>query len=158
MSDTGDLTSEQILDAYLLKELYQLITKAQFKTLLEKIHHTTVSEELSDEIFAASCRKKNDENTKVMKHIQSLGLSKGGTDFDAPVDVNEEELKKLVSSISMLTKSVKDDITNIQRHKSNIESSIEQFAKPPTDISKLDDEDMQKLNNLLSQVKDKFIS
>ncbi|VEU20816.1 DEKNAAC101674 [Brettanomyces naardenensis] len=163
MSDAEDVTSKDILRGYLQKELYQLITKSQFHTLLNKVTHRTVDKAMADELFALLNEQKDRNiNRLVEDNIESVKLV-GIYDDDKEKSngISDDELSKLVGSLLLLDKSVQEEVRKLEdecnEEMKNISETISNLDRLDFATSNSDDS-IEKLEKLLKSIESQLLS
>lgn len=160
--DEGDeLTSKEILKSYLLKSIYQLITKKQFHALLNKIAHHNVDDEtvtwlltiINDEIFKrhVAVVRSSIDNVEFVEDPES-----NIDDSRETVEMSSDELSKLIASMIELDQSVNHEL-KIYKQKSQTDiKDLKQLSKKIDleEPSDMDNYDLNRLTDALENVRD----
>ncbi len=153
-----ELTSKEILKSYLLKSIYQLITKGQFHALLNKIAHHTVDDEtvtwllniLNDEMLKqhVSVVRNNIGNTTLVEDDNS-----SNSESSDKLEISSDELSKLITSMKALDRSVKE---RLRYYKSISDETIRELTMATVTVRKpsnMDNYEIDRLTETLENVK-----
>lgn len=157
MSDS----SKEILHAYLCKELYQLITKAQFQGLMNKVTHRTVEKQTVSELYRYFTDYLDDTvNTPVSQRINALQLT--GVYEEDRTGFNEQELSKLIDSLASLQRSIDQETEKVNEscdaELAKIDSISAQLEAIETGLDTQNYGELKQLDDQLKSIEEKLVS
>ncbi|QPG75924.1 hypothetical protein FOA43_003310 [Brettanomyces nanus] len=163
MSDTENLNSKDILRNYLEKELFQVITKQQFRSLFNKVARRSVDDSMVNELFALLNQQKNRViNKRIDDNIENLKLvsyydSKHVVETSK---ISDDEFSKLVASMMLLDNSLREDITQVESECKNqlkeINRIVDKLQKCKCDSSD-NDKSLGKLQKTLESIEGELL-
>ncbi|GMG52111.1 unnamed protein product [Ambrosiozyma monospora] len=117
MSTTTDISSKEILRDFLLKDLFQVLSKSSFETILKKTIKTKLTQDQKDELYKLLNEQKDRVSVSVVQSkIENLELIDkfNPEQSSETVLMNDLELEKLIGSMGALNESIEKEINGVE--------------------------------------------